>query len=99
LFSSDPAVIAIGTARMKVCTLFYCFVSFSHVISAVIRGEGRPAVPMMVMLVCWCAVRVLAIFTIGRITRSIQLIYWIYPFTWSLSTIAFLVYRRSLKRI
>ena len=54
------------------------------------RGLGKPMVPMLVMLICWCAVRVLVLFTVGQAIHEIWLIYWIYPFTWSLSTAVYL---------
>ena len=59
------------------------------------RGLGKPMTPMLVMLICWCAVRVLVLFTIGQAVHDIRLIYWIYPFTWTLSTIVYFVYFRK----
>ena len=43
------------------------------------------------MLVCWCAVRVGAVLILGPILRSIALSYWLYPVTWTLSSICFIV--------
>jgi len=68
------------------------------VTSAVMRGVGKPMAPMVVMLVCWCAVRVIVLFTIGRIYHNIYLTFWIYPITWGLSSIAYLWYMRKLKK-
>ena len=60
------------------------------------RGMGTPMTPMVVMLVCWCAVRVILLFTVGRIIHEIWLIYWVYPLTWSLSSIVYLVEFRKM---
>ena len=96
-FSRSPEVIAFGTGRMRVCSLFYCLVGFSHISSAVMRGAGRPNVPLIVMLGCWCAVRVLILMTIGQTVHDIRLVYWIYPFTWALSSIVYIFFLRSTK--
>ena len=96
LFSSDPAIIRYGAGRTTVCAFFYCLCGFSHTASALMRGMGKPMTPMVVMLVCWCAVRVAVLFTLGQSVHDIRLIYWIYPFTWSLSSIVYLLDFRKL---
>ena len=96
LFNPDPEIVAYGVGRTRVCALFYCLVGFSHAASAVARGLGRPMTPMVVMLVCWCAVRVLVIATVGQMIHDIRLVFWIYPFTWTLSTVVYLFYLRKM---
>lgn len=88
-FNRSPDVIATGVSRARTCSLFYCFLGFSHVVSAILRGEGRPVMPMAVMLICWCAVRVITLMTVGQVIHNIALANWLYPITWSLSTIVF----------
>ena len=95
-FNRNPEVIRFGMGRTRVCALFYCLVGFSHVASAVMRGLGKPMTPMVIMLTCWCAVRILVLFTIGQVLHDIRLAFWIYPFTWTLSSVAYIV---LLKRI
>ena len=96
LFNQNPEVIRFGSSRARTCALFYCLVGFSHVASAVMRGLGKPVTPMVIMLTCWCAVRILVLFTIGQTLHDIRLALWIYPFTWALSSV---VYGVLLKRI
>ncbi len=96
-FSSAPEVIRYGTGRMRICSAFYCLVGFSHIASAVMRGAGRPNVPLVVMLGCWCVVRVLILMTIGQAVHDIRLVYWIYPFTWMLSSIAYIGFLKTTK--
>ena len=90
LFNSDPEIIRFGAGRTTVCAFFYCLCGFSHTASAVMRGLGKPMTPMLVMLICWCAVRVLVLFTLGQAVHDIRLIYWIYPFTWILSSVVYI---------
>lgn len=96
LFNQNPQVVAFGVGRTRVCALFYCLVGFSHVASAVMRGLGKPMAPMLIMLTCWCAVRILVLFTLGQALHDIRLAYWIYPFTWTLSSV---VYALLFKRL
>jgi len=96
LFSDEMAVINYGVGRMRTVSLFYCLLGFSHITSAIMRGIGKPMVPMIVMLVCWCGVRVLALYTIGKINHDINLVYWLYPITWFLSTLVYLIYGKYL---
>lgn len=88
-FSSNPSVIAFGVGRAKVCCLFYFLLGFSHIASAILRGLGKPVTPTIIMMVCWCAVRVASVLTIGRVFHTIALSYWLYPVTWALSTVLF----------
>ena len=98
LFDANPEVIYYGALRGQICGFFFCLCGFSHVSSAVMRGLGKPIVPTIVMLTCWCAVRVVTLMTIGRVYHNILLAIWIYPVTWSLSTIVYLLYMRSLRK-
>ena len=43
------------------------------------------------MMVCWCLVRVVSVLTIGQVWHRIDLAYWLYPITWMLSTVLFVV--------
>ena len=96
LFNSDPEIIRYGAGRTMVCAFFYCLCGFSHTASAVMRGLGKPMTPMVVMLLCWCAVRVAVLFTLGQAVHEIWIIYWIYPFTWTLSSIVYVISLRKL---
>lgn len=98
LFNRDPQVIFYGTGRSRVCSLFFFLVGFSHIASAVMRGLGKPMVPAVVMLTCWCAVRVLVLFTVGVVFHDIRLAWWIYPITWFLSSVVFELYIRAIER-
>ncbi len=98
VFNKDPEVVSYGVLCGRIHALFYCFLGFSHVSSAVLRGLGKPVAPMVVMLVCWCAVRVLVLSTLGRMYHNILLACWIYPVTWCLSTIVNLLYLHRLQK-
>ena len=49
-FNGEPDVIAFGVRQARTVSLFYCLLSFSHCCAGILRGLGRPTVPMIVML-------------------------------------------------
>lgn len=92
LFNNDPEVIRYGVAQARTITLFYFLLAFSHCMAAIFRGAGKSTVPMMVMLICWCVIRVTYITIAVRFFPVITTIFWAYPLTWSLSSITFTIY-------
>ncbi|MFQ9346016.1 MAG: MATE family efflux transporter [Coprococcus sp.] len=44
--------------RAHTDTFFYFLLAFSHCMAGIMRGAGKSTVPMYVMLVCWCLIRV-----------------------------------------
>ena len=92
LFDRNPDVIASGVGRAQADCLFYFLLAFSHCIAGIMRGAGKASVPMVVMLISWCVIRVAYITVAIRFIPSIQIIYWAYPITWAISSVIFLVY-------
>ena len=92
IFTNNQAAVAVGARQATVEALFYCFLAYSHCIAAIMRGAGKPTVPMFVMLVCWCIIRVSYIsIMVPRIGES-WVVFSAYPLTWTLSSIVFLIY-------
>ena len=91
-FNSDPQVISYGVAQARTVTLFYFLLAFSHCMAGILRGAGKSTVPMFVMLICWCVIRVTYITVTVHFIPNIRVIFWAYPITWTLSSITFLIY-------
>ena len=91
-FDATPEVIRFGTLRGQTSAFFFCLLAYSHCVSAILRGAGKSMVPMIVMMVCWCFVRVAGLTIMNALVHNIWCIYWIYPITWSLSSITFFMY-------
>ncbi len=92
IFSSDPDVIAFGVNQAHMETFFYLFLAYTNCMAGVLRGSGRTSVPMGVMLVCWCVVRVTYLTLILPFFPRIYMVYIVYPFTWSLSSLILFIY-------
>ena len=91
-FSDVPESIAFGTQHMRTICLFYCLLAFSHCIAGIMRGAGKPTVPMFTMLACWCLFRVTYITVALKFANRLTTVSWAYPITWTLSGIIFLIY-------
>lgn len=92
MFDSNPEVVAFGAGRARICGYFFAFLALSHCMAGIFRGAGRAMVPMIVMMVCWCVIRVIFItITIGLLPH-IDVINWAYPLTWFLSSVVFTIY-------
>ena len=94
-FDSTPEVIAFGTDKSRTAALFYCLLAYSHASAAVLRGAGKAMVPMVVLMICWCAIRVTFLSIAVPLTGSILTVYWVYPLTWFLSSVTFFFYSRK----
>lgn len=91
-FTREPEAVAFGVMKSRTCGLFFCLLAASHAFSAVLRGAGRTIMPMFTMLAFWCVVRVSFLEIMVPITESIEVVNWVYPLTWALSTVTLFVY-------
>ncbi len=91
-FTDNEAAIEVGMRQANVESLFFCMLALSHCIAAVMRGAGRPTVPMFVMLGAWCVLRVAYISILVPIVQQDWVIFSAYPVTWTVSSIIFLIF-------
>lgn len=89
MFVQDPEVIYYGVTRARICSLFFVLMGYSHITAAALRGLGHPVEPMFVYVICWCAVRVVVLMTIGKVIHNFLLVCWIYPATWAFSAVVY----------
>ncbi|NLO09151.1 MAG: MATE family efflux transporter [Clostridiales bacterium] len=94
-FNSEPDVIAYGVKQMRTESLFYFLLALSHCLSSILRGAGKTSIPMIVMLISWCAIRISYITIMIRIIPDIRVIFWAYPLTWFISSVVFLIYYKK----
>lgn len=95
LFDRTPEVIQFGVTQAKIVTLFYFLLSFSHVIAGIMRGAGKSMVPMLVMLISWCLIRITYVTITIHFIPDIRVVFWAYPITWTISSIIFLIYYKK----
>lgn len=95
LFNSDPEVIKYGVTQARTISLFYFLLATSHCLAGILRGAGKTKIPMMVMLISWCLIRISYITIMVKLIPNIRVVYWAYPLTWCISSIIFLIYNKK----
>ena len=91
-FDKNPGVIDFGVLQAHTVTLFYFLLAYSHAVAAVCRGAGKVFVPMTVMLLVWCVIRIIYIALVVHFFDDIKYIYPAYPMTWAISSIIYFIY-------
>jgi len=92
MFNGDPEVVSFGVRDARVVAPFFCLLAMNHCMAGVFRGAGKAAVPMTVMLICWCVIRVSYITVMVPLFGVIEVVFSAYPVTWTLSAIIFIIY-------
>lgn len=102
LYSKNTVVIAAGMVRLKIIVGTYALCGMMDVMVGILRGLGYSVVPMIVSLIGACALRIVWIATFFRMERfhTIEMIYYTYPVSWSITFCAhlmcFIIIRRKL---
>ena len=95
IFSSDPTVINYGLYMMHVLAPGYIFLAISHAFNGIIRGAGITTVPMIVMVTCWCGLRMAWILTSVPLFHDIGVVFMGWPLTWIASALWLYLYYRK----
>ena len=97
IFSDDPEVIKYGLMMMHTLIPMYILLTITHALNGIIRGAGKTKVPMLVMIVCWCCMRMAWILTTVPLFNDIQLVFYGWPITWAASSLWLIFYYLSHK--
>ena len=91
-FTQEPEAVAYGVMKARTVAWFFCLLSASNVLAAVLRGAGKAVVPMISMISFWCVVRVAILHFAVPVYRSIAVVNWVFPITWAMSTVFLMLY-------
>ena len=94
-FDSTPEVIRFGMEKARTAALFYFLLAYSHSVASILCGAGKAVVPMIVMMLCWCVIRVAFLAISVPLTHSVLMVYIVYPLTWALSFLVFFFYYKK----
>ena len=101
IYSSDPDVIHYGLIRLNIISITYFLCGMMDVACGSIRGMGYSITPTIVSLLGACALRVLWIFSIFQVDRSLFVLYVSYPVSLAVTFLAhmacFVVFFRRYK--
>ena len=101
IFTDNNQVIHYGLYMLHILAPCYIFLAISHAFSGIIRGAGITTIPIIVMISCWCVLRMAWILTSVPIFHDIGVVFMGWPITWFASALwLFLYYKKgSWKKI
>ena len=92
LFTTDQAVITAGVHMSRFLLPSYFIYVIIGILSGALRGTGKVLVPMLLTCGGVCSLRILWLFSAGRMYPGINTIMLSYPVSWSITAVLFIVY-------
>ena len=92
LFTTDAAVAEAGMARLTVMGFSYAISAFMDCTIAAARGLGKSLVPTVIVILGSCVFRVIWVYTVFAYFGTITSLYLLYVFSWSITSIAEILY-------
>ena len=100
IFVTDENVVEIGLKMMATMAPFYWLFVFTEVFSGALRGMGDVVVPMLITTGGICLFRVVWIFSVFAMHRTVTTLYLSYPVSWIITftahIICYIVIRRRM---
>lgn len=98
LFTEDSGVLEIGVTRLAQVLPFYVFCALIDIPVSQVRGMGKSTEPMIISLIGTCGIRLLWIFAVLPMDRTLVMLYWAYPVSWFITFAAQFVLCTILRR-
>lgn len=98
LFADETAVIDAGMTRMVIMGLSYAVSAFMDGTIAASRGLGKSAVPTVMVILGSCVFRILWIKTVFAYFGTIESLYLLYIFSWTITALAEIIYFAAVYR-
>ena len=97
LFTKDAAVAGIALSRMRFIMPFFFFCSLMDVGASQLRGMGKSVQPMLISFLGGCGIRLVWVFFILPLNRTLDFLYWSYPISWSVTFCVHLLFYLLMK--
>ncbi len=94
-FNVSGESLRFGVMHMRTICPFFGILALSHCIASILRGAGKPMIPMFVMLGFWCVLRVSYITMALHYINELTTVSWAYPITWGCSSLVLTIYLLS----
>ena len=99
IFTTDSAVLEIGMEILHfLVPTFFTYVVV-EIYSGALRGIGDSWIPMFITMIGVCALRVVWLLVAVPFHRTIKMVVFSYPLTWTVTTIFFLIYLHCYSRL
>ena len=96
LFTADPEVIRYGVLFLHANVFFMLANCVNHVLAGALRGRGNATAPMVIMLLCFVALRQTYLFLVTRFVANTPVLVGLgYPVGWVSCCIIEIIYARA----
>ena len=95
IFNSEPEVVYYGVAMMRVLVPGYFFLGITHTLTGIVRGAGATTGPMIIMIFCWCFLRMAWVLGSLAAAHIIQFVFLGYTLTWGISSLLMFFYYKK----
>ena len=88
--TSDPnyaAVVSTGLVRMRIVGMSYCLCGLMDTCTGLLRGLGKSWTPLIISTLGACVFRVVWIYTVFAVFRTLNVLYLSYPISWTITPI------------
>lgn len=104
IFNPDPQVIAIGKSLVNISFPFYFIYVFLEIYASSIRGMGQAFLPMIIILINMCGIRLILLMHLLSKNNVPQTIAKVYPMTWLITSICLCLayvfyYKKTVKTL
>lgn len=100
LFTDGQEVIRIGLMKLTIVMSCYALYVPGQVLGGALKGLGKAVSPTVINAVCVCLLRVVWIFTVFPLRRELSTVYFSYPVSWGLASVAtIIVYILARKKV
>ena len=80
--------------------IFYAVFGWMQILVGMLRGLGHGIMPMVFSVLGVCVFRIVWIYTVFPLTKTIESVYWSYPVSWTLTMLAhFLCFLLGMKKL
>lgn len=97
MFNKEKEVIQAGRTMQLVFLCGYIFLPCNQIINGVLRGAGKSAIPMYVMIFSFVLLRQLYLFIVTKFTSSVAFVFAGWPITWFICSLIFVFYFYKVK--
>lgn len=99
IYNEDPAVIDAGGVHLYMVATLYFIFGIADVLTGAIRGCGSPVAPVVINLLCTCALRLVWVAVVDTNTMPVSFVYASYPVSWVLLlTVLTICWRRLYRK-
>ena len=98
IYTEDPAVIQSGMEILSYTTLTYFLCGLMKLFPGALRGMGRSAIPMIFSIIGTVGTRIVWIYLIFPVYRSLDILFISYPASWIITIVMQVTYYIFVRR-